>query len=71
MLNKLFTCCFLILSSTFVLAQDYPFSLPSNMEATININSSSKEIFNNLLLGTNTHHFSTTKEKDLINELKV
>ena len=70
MLNKLFTCCFLILSSTFVLAQDYPFSLPSNMEATININSSSKEIFNNLLLGTNTHHFSTTKEKDLINKLK-
>jgi hypothetical protein len=40
------------------------------MEATINITSSSTEVFNNLLLGTNTHHFSTTKEKDLINKLK-
>ncbi|WP_298551341.1 T9SS type A sorting domain-containing protein [uncultured Algibacter sp.] len=51
-------------------AQDYPFSLPSDMEATINITSSSKEAYNNLLLGTNTHHFSTTKEKDLINKLE-
>ena len=70
MLNKLFTSCFLMLSSTIVLAQDYPFSLPSNMEATLNITSSNTEVFNNLLLGTNTHHFTTQKEKDLINKLK-
>ena len=70
MLKKLFVCCFLMLTSTVVLAQDYPFNLPSKMEATINITSSNTEVFNNLLLGTNTHHFSTTKEKDLINKLK-
>jgi alpha-L-arabinofuranosidase len=40
------------------------------MEATINITSSNTEVFNNLLLGTNTHHFSKSKEKDLINKLK-
>ncbi|GAL70888.1 hypothetical protein JCM19302_2051 [Jejuia pallidilutea] len=40
------------------------------MEATINISSTSTEVYNNLLLGTNTHHFSTTQEKDLINKLK-
>ena len=70
MLNKFLVFCFLTLTPIVVLAQNYPFSLPSNMEATIHINSSSQEIFNNLLLGTNTHHFSTTKEKDLINKLK-
>ncbi len=70
MFKKLFICCFLMLSSTVVLAQDYPFSLPTNMEATLNITSSNTEVFNNLLLGTNTHHFTTTKEKDLINKLK-
>jgi len=70
MLKKLFVGCFLVLTSTVVLAQDYPFSLPSNMEATINITSSSTEVFNNLLLGTNTHHFSTTTEKNLINKIK-
>ncbi|AUS06297.1 T9SS type A sorting domain-containing protein [Pseudotamlana carrageenivorans] len=59
-----------LLISTIVIAQDYPFSLPSNMDATINITSSSKEVYNNLLLGTNTHHFSTTTEKNLINKLK-
>ncbi|WP_169816816.1 T9SS type A sorting domain-containing protein [Wenyingzhuangia fucanilytica] len=56
--------------STMFFAQDYPFSLPSGMEATINITSSSKEVYNNLLLGTNTHHFSTTTEKNLINKLE-
>ncbi len=40
------------------------------MEATINITSSSTEVYNNLLLGTNTHHFTTSTEKALINKLK-
>ena len=70
MSKKLFYSCLSLLISASLYAQDYPFSLPSNMEATINITSSSKEVYNNLLLGTNTHHFSTTKEKDLINKLK-
>ncbi|GAA4950445.1 hypothetical protein GCM10023314_24690 [Algibacter agarivorans] len=70
MLKNLFCFSLSVLISASVFAQGYPFSLPSNMEATINVTSSSKEVYNNLLLGTNTHHFSTTNEKDLINKLK-
>lgn len=70
MLKKLLCFCFTLLLTISVFSQDYPFNLPSNMEATINITSSKREVFNNLLLGTNTHHFSTVKEKDLINRLK-
>lgn len=40
------------------------------MEATLNITSSKTEVFNNLLLGTNTHRFSTTKDKDLTDKTK-
>lgn len=47
-------------------AQSYPFDLPDNMEATINLNTSSQESFNNLLLGTNIHHFKTDQEKDFV-----
>ena len=68
--KRLLNFCFTLLISTSILAQDYPFTLPSDMEATINITSTSKEEFNNLLLGTNTHHFTTAVEKDLINKLK-
>lgn len=70
MLKKLFGGCATLLISAMVFAQDYPFSLPAGMEATINITSSSTEAYNNLLLGTNTHHFTATQEQDLINKLK-
>ncbi|PWH84445.1 hypothetical protein DIS18_07930 [Algibacter marinivivus] len=70
MLKKLPYLYIALLISVSVFAQDYPFSLPENMEATINITSSSSEEFNNLLLGTNTHHFTTSTEKALINKLK-
>ena len=70
MLKKLLCFCFTLLLTLSVFSQEYPFNLPTNMEATINITSSKTEVFNNLLLGTNTHHFSTAKEKDLINKLK-
>ena len=70
MLKKSLCFCFTLFFTVSVFSQDYPFNLPSNMEATLYINSSSKEVFNNLLLGTNTHHFSTTKEKELVNKLK-
>ncbi|WP_042243737.1 glycosyl hydrolase [Jejuia pallidilutea] len=70
MLKKLFCVFAAQLIFAIVFAQDYPFSLPADMEATINISSTSTEVYNNLLLGTNTHHFSTTQEKDLINKLK-
>ncbi|KAA5824836.1 T9SS type A sorting domain-containing protein [Algibacter amylolyticus] len=70
MLKKLLCFYFVLLVSLPVVSQDYPFILPSDMEAAIDITSSSIEMYNNLLLGTNTHHFSTSKEKDLINKLK-
>ena len=47
-------------------AQDYPFDLPDNIEASINFDTESLESFNNLLLGTNIHHFSTNQEKDFV-----
>lgn len=47
-------------------AQDYPFNLPDNPKASINLFTDSQETFNNLLLGTNIHHFTTTKEKDFV-----
>ncbi|TNJ44959.1 T9SS type A sorting domain-containing protein [Tamlana fucoidanivorans] len=47
-------------------AQDYPFNLPDNIEATLNLKTDSQEPFNNLLLGTNIHHFSTNQEKDFV-----
>jgi len=70
MLKKLLCFCFTLILTLSVFSQEYPFNFPTNMEATINITSSKTELFNNLLLGTNTHHFSTAKEKDLINKLK-
>lgn len=67
-MNTKFTfACFLAIITTILNAQDYPFSLPANMEAKININTNGQETFNNLLLGTNIHHFKTTQEKDFVN----
>ncbi|WP_158837335.1 T9SS type A sorting domain-containing protein [Polaribacter sp. L3A8] len=57
---------FLIVATVTVNAQDYPFNLPDNLEATVNINSASTETYNNLLLGTNIHHFKTATEKNFI-----
>ena len=57
----------LIICVTFTIkAQEYPFSLPDNIEASIHVNTGSQETFNNLLLGTNIHHFTSTKEKDFV-----
>ncbi len=63
--SLLFT--FLIIHS---LSAQYPFSLPGNIIATLNINTSSQENFNNLLLGTNIMKFNTATEKDLIREFE-
>ncbi|WP_166461115.1 T9SS type A sorting domain-containing protein [Flavicella sediminum] len=49
-------------------AQSYPFSLPDNLEATIEITSHSRQTYNNLQLGTNIHHFKTTQEKSFVNK---
>jgi hypothetical protein len=39
-------------------AQNYPFVLPDNFTATLNINTSVQEEYNNLLLGTNIHELA-------------
>ena len=44
---------FLTIQLVNVIAQEYPFNLPQNMTATMNITSSVQEPFNNLLLGVN------------------
>ena len=67
---KLISALLFVLTIFTVNAQEYPFTLPSNLEATIHITSTSKEVYNNLLLGTNIHGFSTTTEKNLINKLE-
>ncbi len=55
-----------LLFANLIIAQDYPFQLPPTVKTTINVNTASKENFNNLLLGTNIHDFGTTIEKELI-----
>ena len=53
---------FLGINSGYVFAQ-YPFTLPSDITAEISIDTSSKEKFNNLLLGYNIFNFSSKTEK--------
>lgn len=66
MLHKLFVCCFLMMTSTFVLAQNYPFSLPDKISVTMEVDSLTKESFKNQLLGYNIEYFKTQQEKDFI-----
>ena len=58
----------LIIVSIIGRAQSYPFDLPNNIKATININTTSQKKFNNLLLGTNIHNFTTDSEKAFVNK---
>ena len=51
------------------IAVDYPFVLPEKIEATININTTREQAFNNKLLGTNIFGYSTAAEKAFINKL--
>ena len=50
----------------FSLAQTYPFSLPDNLTATLNVDTNTKEIFKNTLLGYNIEGFNTSLQKDFI-----
>lgn len=65
---KLLIHIILIVLGTNLLAQTYPFDLPANLNASINIKSQSQEKYNNLLLGTNIHHFTKTEEKEFVNK---
>ena len=50
-------------------AQNYPFNLPQNFTATLIVNTSEKEAFNNLLLGTNTHDLAHNDGQQLVRDM--
>jgi hypothetical protein len=49
-------------------AQNYPFVLPDNFTATLNINTSVQEEYNNLLLGTNIHELAKSDGQELVRD---
>lgn len=60
-----FSTAILLIVANFSMAQ-YPFALPDAFTAEINIDTKSKEEFNNLLLGTNIFNFSKPEDKELV-----
>lgn len=56
----------LLLSYTVVSSQDYPFTLPNSVTATLTVDSIHTEAFKNQLLGYNVEGFNTSTEKDFI-----
>lgn len=56
-----------LLPSLQTFAEGYPFILPDNMNATINVITAEQERYNNKLLGTNIFGFSHNTEQALIN----
>lgn len=55
-----------VMAATPHIAHAYPFNLPSNISVTIDVNTSSQEVYNNQLLGTNVFGYRTTKERELM-----
>lgn len=49
-----------------LIAQDYPFTLPNTITASLNVNTLEKEVFNNKLIGYNIEGFNTRTEKDFL-----
>jgi hypothetical protein len=47
-------------------AQEYPFNLPNTITATLNVETTSSELFNNKLLGYNIEGFNTSLQKSFI-----
>ena len=47
-------------------AQDYPFNLPNIITVSLNVETSSRELFNNKLIGYNIQGFDTQVQKDFI-----
>ena len=71
-MNKaLYICVLTFFSFVFkVVAQEYPFELPRDMTATLDITSSVHEPFNNLLLGTNIHDLAHSQGQELVRDFK-
>lgn len=47
-------------------AQEYPFVLPNNISASLNVDTKNTEVFNNKIIGYNIEGFNTREEKDFI-----
>lgn len=62
----LFLLIFAFMFNVKLAAQDYPFNLPSTITASLNVETSNTEIFNNKLLGYNIEGFNTRTEKDFL-----
>src|SRR6056297_1220500 len=60
-------CC-LLFHFSIAKAQQYPFDLPENMTATLDISTSVREPFNNLLLGTNIHDLAKSDGQELVRD---
>lgn len=58
---------FICLFTLQVNAQTYPFTLPETVTASLNVNSSETEVFNNKIIGYNIQGFDTQLQKDFIN----
>ncbi len=61
-----------LVSFTFILSlksfsQDYPFTLPNTITASLNVDTDDTEPFNNKLIGYNIQGFDTQLQKDFIN----
>lgn len=61
-----FIALFLTGSCVKVNAQEYPFNLPNTVKASFNVQTTSKESFNNKLLGYNIQGFDTKVQQDFI-----
>lgn len=58
----------LLLTASHLFAEEYPFDLPEDMTATVNINTTSQEPFNNLLLGTNIHDLAHSEGQAMVRD---
>lgn len=67
MINKSVALCFLFsLVVCIAKAQEYPFNLPNTITASLDVNTSKKEVFNNKLIGYNIEGFDTRTQKDFL-----
>ncbi|HKK80748.1 MAG TPA: hypothetical protein VJ909_00785, partial [Prolixibacteraceae bacterium] len=68
MKNKITYILFFMLLAVNGMTQTYPFSLPENITATLNVNTQEEEVFNNLLLGTNIHDLAKSEGQEMVRD---
>lgn len=65
-IKNVFLLYFLCLLNFDVQAQQYPFSTPNNITASLNVETANTEPFNNKIIGYNIEGFNTTLQKDFL-----